>query len=428
MKKRLLISFGIVLMLLGCSKSEDEPAEETIKLNISSSTSTIESLGGQITISIESNTEWKIKYDKSICDIDIDTGFGNSEKIITINENTSYDSRDILISTSATQDVKISKKVIITQAGKEYINVENISLSEKEITLKSNETHKQIVYFVPEMASNKNIIWNSIDTSIATVDSDGTIRAENSGVTKIIAQSEENSEVKDSIEVTVFNPVESISIKGLYLPNPNPDIENQFAQFNYEDIKLSYEDQLKIKVNFMPGNATNKNLTWESSDTKLAIVDNSGFFSITSNMNMKGNVNIIATSEDGGHTTMVKIKVDDVFLKAQGLSWSQVGTSNIVSFISRIATSMNKNISIESVFLVNQNNVLIQIVSDITDSGSTIIAKSDQIDVGYLGLNGQSLLNELSTWKFVYTYRITGQSEYSTKEVNINASFWGSVI
>jgi hypothetical protein len=49
------------------------------------------------------------------------------------------------------------------------------------------------------------------------------------------------------------------------------------------------------------------------------------------------------------------------------------------------------------------------------------------MDVGYLGLSGQNLIDYLSTWKFVYTYKI-GTDDFKTKEVTINARVWNSGI
>ncbi|MGV8096006.1 MAG: Ig domain-containing protein [Mangrovibacterium sp.] len=418
MKKVLVLLSGIVLLFSGCSKSDDEPEAEPPKLNISSSISTIQSSGGKVTIFIESSTGWKIEYDKTICDIETDTGFGNSDKTITINENTTYNSREISIFISTTSSVKISKKVTITQAGKEYVSIENISLSEKEITLKSNETHKSVVSFIPETASNKNLIWNSLDASVAVVNSDGTVQGVSSGRTKIIVKSEENNNIKDSIEVTVFNPVERIIVKGVYLDNPYEQI---YSVSN--ELELCHEDRFRIKADIYPTNATNQNIIWTSSDTNLATIDNTGLFTITSNINLKGDIDITATSEDGGLTSTVKIKIDDVHLKAHGMSIIQSGSTYTVAFISRITTSMSKAVSIGSILLVNNDNSLIQIVTDITNYGYSVTAKSTPISFVY---NGQNIFNFLSTLKFSYTYKVSGQSEYSTKEININASLWSS--
>ncbi len=211
-------------------------------------------------------------------------------------------------------------------------------------------------------------------------------------------------------------PVEGISIEGIYLNNIS---ESKFP-CDYNNLELSQEDCLKMKISFTPSYAANKNLIWDSSDTNLATVDNDGVFTITSDMAKKGSVEITAKSEDGGYTATSKIDVDDVFFKAHGASWTQTGTSNTVSFISKITTSMNKNIFIGSVILVDENNNRIEVVSYETISGHSITFTSSPVVV----TTSESLQSVVSKWKFIYTYRITGQTDYSTEEVNINAGLW----
>ncbi len=419
MNKSLMHLFLIVL-LLGCSKSEDETEIESPRLDVSSPVSAIESIGGQVSITIQSNTGWKIDVDRNICNIDTYTGYGNANKIITINENTTFEPREVQISISTTLDDIILKKIAITQSGKTYINIESISLSEKKITLKSNETYKPAVSFVPEAASNKNLGWGSLDNSVASVASDGTIRGINSGTTKIAVKSVENSNIKDSIEVTVFNPVERISVRGVYLNNPLEQIHSVS-----NELQLCHEDHFKIKIDVYPSNATNQNVVWSSSDTNLATVDNIGNFIITSNMALKGDVSIGATSEDGGFVAAVKIKVDDVHLKAQGMSIIQSGSGYTVQFISRIITSMEKRISIGSVLLENSDGSLIQIVSDITNGGYFAIVRSAPISFAY---DGHDIMGFLATLKFAYVYKVTGQSDYTEKYVNINSHLWSNSV
>jgi hypothetical protein len=219
-----------------------------------------------------------------------------------------------------------------------------------------------------------------------------------------------------------YNRLYGIAIDGLYLDNPL----GQRYPFDYSVLKLCHGDRLKIKIKFIPEIAENKNLSWSSSNTNLATVKE-GLFSITSDINAKGEVTISATSEDGEHTANLKISVDDVFLDAHGLIWIQSSGSSTVSFISSITTSpvSYTPITIGSVYMTDGNNSLIQIVSDIQNSGFKIIARSQPVTV-----NGSSdnIINYLSTWKFVYTYKLPGMSDFATKEIFINANIWGNSI
>jgi hypothetical protein len=210
-----------------------------------------------------------------------------------------------------------------------------------------------------------------------------------------------------------------ISIKGLYMYNP---LEQQYP-LDYYDLKLCHGDKLKIKIKFFPQNVDNQNLIWSSSNTNLATVKD-GMFTITSDTNAKGIVIITATSENGGHTANLEISVDDVYLNANGLRLIQSQNSCDASFISSITTSPVSctPITIGSVYITDSNNSLIQIVSDIQNAGYKVIARSQPVTV-----YGWSL-NYFSTWKFVYTYKLPWMSDFTTKEIAINANVWGTII
>jgi hypothetical protein len=220
-----------------------------------------------------------------------------------------------------------------------------------------------------------------------------------------------------------YNPLYGISIEGLYMDNP---MEQQYP-FDYDDLKLCHGDRLKIKIKFIPQIADNKNLKWSSSDTNLATVED-GLFSITSDTKAKGTVFITATSEEEGYTAGLSVNVDDVHLAAHGLRLIQYEDSQNLSFISAIMTSpVNFTpITIGSVCIIDENNALIQIVSDVQDHGYGIIARSQPVTI--YGLSGDNLFNYLSMWKFVYTYKLPWMNDFATKEVAINARLWSGVI
>lgn len=220
-----------------------------------------------------------------------------------------------------------------------------------------------------------------------------------------------------------YSHLYGISIEGLYFDTPT----EQKYPFVYNDLKLCHGERLKIKIKLIPEHANNQNLVWRSSNTNLATV-NDGLFSITSNTNVRGYVTITATSEEGGYTANLGITINDVHLDAHGFSLVQSGTSCNVSFISSITTSpVNLTpITIGSVYITDKNNSLIQVVSDVQDSGFKVIAKSQPETIN--DLYGDNLLNYLSGWKFVYTYKLPWMSEFVTKEVPINARLWSSSI
>lgn len=60
----------------------------------------------------------------------------------------------------------------------------------------------------------------------------------------------------------------------------------------------------QLKVSFNPKDATNKNVTWKSSDEKVATVVDGKVVAVD-----VGDAVITVTSEDGGYTDTCKVKV-----------------------------------------------------------------------------------------------------------------------
>ena len=83
--------------------------------------------------------------------------------------------------------------------------VTSISLDRSSISLDSADNYQLSAYIYPSTASNKNVVWESSDPSVATVDDNGMVTALKKGTTKITVKSTDGSNVSDSCTVTVKN-------------------------------------------------------------------------------------------------------------------------------------------------------------------------------------------------------------------------------
>lgn len=81
--------------------------------------------------------------------------------------------------------------------------VQSITLSLTAVTLKVNESETLIANVIPDSATDKSVIWNSSDESVATVSAEGTITAITPGTATIKALSVSNPDVISECEVTV---------------------------------------------------------------------------------------------------------------------------------------------------------------------------------------------------------------------------------
>lgn len=159
-----------------------------------------------------------------------------------------------------------------------YINnpVTAVDLDYTSITLKLGEQFRLTAKVSPDDASNKTILWSSSDTNVATVNENGMVTAVGSGSATILAKSEDSG-ATSMCNVTVYQPVTSVVISNETMT-----------------VRKGTEFWLNAKV--LPENAMNKDISWASSDTDIATVDENGKVTTL----QAGNCVITATSTDSG--------------------------------------------------------------------------------------------------------------------------------
>ena len=132
------------------------------------------------------------------------------------------------------------------------IPVESVKLSDLMVNLHIGESKTLTATIVPENATNKTLTWTSSNTSVATV-SNGVIIAVSEGTSIIMATAED---VTAMCAVTVLaNEVTGITL----------DITSASLKVN---------ENITLTATVKPDNATDKTVTWTSSDESVATVSN----------------------------------------------------------------------------------------------------------------------------------------------------------
>ena len=83
--------------------------------------------------------------------------------------------------------------------------VTSILLDRSSLSLDSADNYQLSAYIYPSTASNKNVVWESSDPSVATIDDNGMVTALKKGTTKITVKATDGSNVTGSCTVTVRN-------------------------------------------------------------------------------------------------------------------------------------------------------------------------------------------------------------------------------
>ena len=110
----------------------------------------------------------------------------------------------------------------------------------------------------PSNAANKNVRWTSGHPSIATVTSDGTVKGISAGTAMITAQSAVEGSVFENFYVSVAVLPESVTIS-----QPASTV-------------MDINGSMSLTATVRPDNATNKSLTWTTSDSSVATVNGNG--------------------------------------------------------------------------------------------------------------------------------------------------------
>ena len=156
--------------------------------------------------------------------------------------------------------------------------VTSISLSPSSIKFTSIGDTKQITATVlPASAANKTLTWKSSNTSVAKVSASGVVTSVGDGSCTITATSTDGSNITSSINVVVDS---NIYVTGVSVS------PSTLSLFNGESYSLT--------ANIAPSNATNKSVTWSSSNNNVATVDANG--KVTAKA--QGSCTIYATSNE----------------------------------------------------------------------------------------------------------------------------------
>lgn len=136
-------------------------------------------------------------------------------------------------------------------------SVTGISLDPREFTLEtigSSFTIKPVIS--PEDASDLGVVWESADTKVVSVASDGTVTAIGPGTTTVTATTNDGSFTSNCV-VSVKSPAQHVSL-------------------DKTSLKLLEGESGKLTATVYPLNSTQKTLTWVSDHPDVASVDNEG--------------------------------------------------------------------------------------------------------------------------------------------------------
>lgn len=191
-------------------------------------------------------------------------------------------------------DTEVKENITLTAYWEEVGDAEvtGVTLSTQELILAPQGTAILTAVVEPDNAKDKTVLWSSSNTNIVTVDEDGTLKALKEGKATITVKTKEG-EYTATCKVTVTKDV--VAVEGVSISGAS---------------EVNIGSSIKLTATVKPDDASNKDITWSSSNKNVATVDKNG--------NVKGlragTVTITVTTVDGEHkathTVVVKKSQD----------------------------------------------------------------------------------------------------------------------
>lgn len=158
------------------------------------------------------------------------------------------------------------------------INVNSVSINSEYTIIHPGETMQMSVSYFPADATYKDVVWESSNSSVATISRSGIVTGVGEGQT--------------TITVTAHNGVKNTKVIKVKKVVDVQSIELSIDALNKDALTVR---TYKLKYNPVPANADVGEITWSSSNSEIISVDESGYAMVKKD----GSVNITARTQNG---------------------------------------------------------------------------------------------------------------------------------
>ncbi len=170
------------------------------------------------------------------------------------------------------------------------VSVTGVSLSESFLSMEEGETRTLTATVTPENATDKSVTWSSSAESVATVSATGEVTAKSVGSATITVKTTDGGMI-----ATCY-----VSVKAKVIPVTG-------ISLNKTSMTIKVGETQTLIATITPSDATDKTVTWKSSNTAVATVDSNGKVTAKS----IGTATISATAGDITANCAVTVKKPD---------------------------------------------------------------------------------------------------------------------
>lgn len=173
----------------------------------------------------------------------------------------------------------------------------NIGVQELKFDMLAGEQLHMTAEVLPENATNKTVMWEVSDTSLATIDENGVLTANSENKSGKVTVTAKAGLQTDSVEITINAQEQVIPVQEVKITGSAEIMRGQ--------------EPVQFVAEVIPSDATFNKVTWKSSDEWVAVVDETGKVSASDKPGAySGTAEITATA--GGVSSTFKVTVKEV--------------------------------------------------------------------------------------------------------------------
>lgn len=270
-------------------------------------------------------------------------------------------------------------------------HVSGVSLNKASLTLYVGETESLAATVAPEDASDKTVAWSSDNSAVASV-SNGKVTANKPGTAVIKVVTNDLSK-EAACTVTVKRHAESVEL-------------------SQKEIKLYLGENRSLTATVLPSDASDKNVTWSSSNPNVATVSTAG------NVVSKsvGTTVITVKTADGGHQASCHVTVLEPVVYATSLTITPQALNMNIGESASLTLQMLPSNANEKLVWESDNEYVARVVNgDITAVG---------VGVAKIMVKGKNVTSNEVTVTVIDKFAVTGvKLNESEKSLQVGDSF-----
>lgn len=230
------------------------------------------------------------------------------------------------------------------------IPVSSVVLDKTILSLAKGSSEILKATVLPSDATDQAVKWSSDNPSIATVDQNGQVTAVNAGSATITATAGDHSA---TCQVSVFIPVTSVSLSST-------------------ELTLLVGETAVLEATILPDDATDKNVSWYSSDPDVAVVDGGRITALSF-----GGTVITAQVGDKFASCLVTVLTDSPSgVTAEYYGGDVSSTGDLIEPGSHLVFGVT-NLSVETITVKS-----VQLFDGVSEEGAAIVSLGSDLEPG----------------------------------------------